>query len=201
MNRPCCARRTPRNERSKRRITREAGLRSARGWCRVMREAGYTQRARRILKCVRVSRCAETPRCAKTRKCAKRTSNVASRHDKRRNPWLHNAATRGFLLMLASLEEDPQKRGASMPHSRVFLNKMRNAPFGRGTCGGVFDGLPCATRPNFPTRRIRRPFLHNAPFGQAVHVAAHSTTFPIQCSRYFPMRRAREGARVQLRRR
>lgn len=54
-----------------------------------------------------------------------------------------------------------------MPHSKVFLNKMRNAPFGRGTYGGAFDDLSCTThhsgkRHRHMWRRARRPFLRDA---------------------------------------
>ena len=54
-----------------------------------------------------------------------------------------------------------------MPHSKVFLNKMRNAPFGRGTYGGAFDDPSCAThhsgkRHRHMWRRARRPFLRDA---------------------------------------
>lgn len=52
-----------------------------------------------------------------------------------------------------------------MPHSKVFLNKMCNAPFGRSTCGGAFDDLSCTTHHSGKRhmwRRTRQPFLRDA---------------------------------------
>ena len=94
------------------------------------------------------------------------------------NPWLHHAATRGFLA-----------------YARIVRRKPAKAWGFHATFEGLFEqNAQRAIRSRHIWRRIRRPLLHNAPFGQAAqaHVAPCSTAFPALRDWNFPTRRTRQ---------